>query len=72
MGKRYSTDANTDTVNNVYGSYDPFFTADAKVSYKVTKFATVSVSVDNIADASYFSSYRAPGRLWFGELELKF
>jgi iron complex outermembrane recepter protein len=72
MGKRYSTDTNTDTVNNVYGSYDPFFTADAKASYKVTKFATVSFSVDNIAGESYFSSYLAPGRSWFGELELKF
>ena len=72
VGKRYSTDTNTDTVNNVFGSYDPFFTADAKVSYKVTQFATVSVSVDNIGDAQYFSSYVAPGRSWFGGLELKF
>ena len=72
VGKRYSTDTNTDTVNNVYGSYDPFFTADAKVSYKVTKFAKVSFSVDNIADASYFNSYRAPGRSWFSDLELRF
>jgi len=72
VGKRYSTDTNTDTVNNVYGSYDPYFTADAKVSYKVTKFAKVSVSVDNIGDVHYFSSYVAPGRSWFGELELRF
>jgi len=72
VGKRYSTDTNTDTVNNVYGSYDPFFTADAKASYKVTKFATVSFSVDNIAGESYFSSYIAPGRSWFGGLEVKF
>ncbi|MDD5169074.1 MAG: TonB-dependent receptor, partial [Syntrophales bacterium] len=72
VGKRYSTDTNTDTVNNVYGSYDPFFTGDAKISYKITKFAKASLSVDNIADASYFSSYKAPGRLWFGELGLTF
>ena len=72
VGKRYSTDTNTDTVSGVYGSYDPFLTADAKVSYKVAKFATVSCSVDNIANESYFSSYKAPGRSWFGELELRF
>lgn len=72
VGKRYSTDTNTDTVNNVYGSYDPFFTADAKVSYKVTKFATLSFSVDNITNESYYSSYVAPGRSWFSQLELKF
>jgi len=72
VGKRYGTDANTDTVNNVFGSYDPFLTADAKVSYKVTKFATVSFSVDNINNESYFSYYVAPGRSWFGQLEIKF
>ncbi len=72
VSKRYSTDTNTDTVNNVFGSYDPFLTADAKVSYKITKFATVSFSVDNITNESYFSSYVAPGRSWFGGLEVKF
>ena len=72
VSKRYSTDTNTDTVNNVFGSYDPFLTADAKVSYKITKFATVSFSVDNITNESYFSSYLAPGRSWFGGLEVKF
>ncbi len=72
VGKRYGTDTNTDKVNNVFGSYDPFLTADAKVSYKVTNFATVSFSVDNITNESYFSSYVAPGRSWFGQLEIKF
>jgi len=72
VSKRYSTDTNTDIVNNVFGSYDPFLTADAKVSYKITKFATVSFSVDNITNESYFSSYIAPGRSWFGGLEVKF
>ena len=72
ISKRYSTDTNTDTVNNVFGSYDPFLTADAKVSYKITKFATISFSVDNITNETYFSSYVAPGRSWFGGLEVKF
>ncbi|MFZ2398837.1 MAG: TonB-dependent receptor [Smithella sp.] len=72
VGKRYSSDTNTDQVNNVFLSYDPFLTADAKVSYKITKFATLSFSVDNIFNESYFSSYVAPGRSWFGGLEVKF
>ncbi|HET6460878.1 MAG TPA: TonB-dependent receptor, partial [Syntrophales bacterium] len=72
VGKRYSDDQNRDTINGVYTSYDPAFTADMKVSYKLTKFATLSASVDNIFDNSYFSYYRAPGRSWFGELALKF
>lgn len=71
-GKRYSNDENKDTVNNVYTSYDPYFTADAKVSYKITKFATLSLSIDNIFDRDYFAYYKAPGRSWFGEITLKF
>jgi len=72
VGKRYTDDENNDTVNNVPGSYDPFFTADAKVAYKVCKYATVSLSVLNIANESHYESYQAPGRLVFGELEMRF
>lgn len=72
IGKRYTDDENRDKVNNVYGSHDPYFTADAKVSYKITKFATVSLSVDNIFDRDYFAFYKAPGRSWFGELTIRF
>lgn len=72
VSKRYSNDDNSDTVNNVFLSYDPFLTMDAKVSYKITKFATVSFSADNIANETYYSSYLAPGRSWFGGLEIKF
>jgi len=72
VSKRYSKDDNTDTADNVYGSFDSFFTADAKVSYKVTKFATVSFSVDNITDESYYSSYKAPGRSWYTQVEFRF
>ncbi|WP_333655607.1 TonB-dependent receptor domain-containing protein, partial [Dissulfurispira sp.] len=72
VSKRFSNDENKDVVNNVYTSYDPYFTADAKVSYKLTKFATLSFSVDNILDRDYFSYYKAPGRSWFGEITLRF
>ncbi|MBU1207476.1 MAG: TonB-dependent receptor [Proteobacteria bacterium] len=72
VSKRYSTDENKDTVNHVQGSYDPFFKADAKISYKITKFATLSLSVDNIFDEDHFYYYKAPGRSWFSELTLRF
>jgi iron complex outermembrane receptor protein len=72
VSKRYSNDENKDTVNNVYTSYDPYFVADAKVSYKITKFAAVSFSMDNIFDKEYFAFYKAPGRSWFGELTMRF
>lgn len=33
VSKRYSKDDNSDVVNNVYMSYDPYFVTDAKLSY---------------------------------------
>lgn len=72
VGKRYANDENKDTVNNVYTSYDPYFVTDAKVSYKFTKNATLSFSVDNIFDRDYFAYYKTPGRSWFGEITLRF
>ncbi len=72
MAKRYSNDDNSDTASNVYGAYDEFFTADAKVTYKMTSWATASFSVANILDREYFSYSLAPGRSWFADLTLKF
>ena len=72
VSKRYANDDNTDTVNGVYTSYDPYFVTDAKVSYKFTKNATLSFSVDNIFGRDYFAYYKAAGRSWFGEITLRF
>jgi len=72
VSKRYGNDENLDTVNGVYSSYDPYFVADIKISYKLTKNATISLSVDNIFDRDYWGYYKAPGRSWFGEVTLRF
>lgn len=71
IGKRYSTDLNTDEVNDVYTSYDPFFTADAKITYHPWKYAALSLSVNNIFNARYYTYYRSPGTSWYCELTLK-
>jgi iron complex outermembrane receptor protein len=72
VSKRYGLDDNSDTTSGVYGSYDSYFTADAKVSYQVASFASVSLSVRNIFDEKYYVYYLAPGRQWFGTVTLKF
>jgi len=72
VGKRYNNDENTDKVNNVYTSYDPYFIADAKVSYRITKNTVLSLSVENIFDRKYYSYYVSPGRSWFTELKVTF
>ncbi|MDW8002667.1 MAG: TonB-dependent receptor [Deltaproteobacteria bacterium] len=72
VDKVYATDDNRDRVNNVYGSYDPYFVVEGKVSYELTKYAKLSLSMDNIFNRKYYYYYRAPGRSWFTELTLKF
>ena len=72
VGKRYGEADNSDTTNGVFGSYDPYFTADAKLSYQVASFASVSLAVNNIFDKTYYAYYLAPGRQWFGTVTLKF
>jgi iron complex outermembrane receptor protein len=72
MGKRYGNDDNSDSISNVYGSYDDFFTADAKVSYKMASWVKASFAVSNILDREYYSSFLAPGRSWFLELTLNY
>jgi len=63
FGKIYSTDLNTDTVKGVYGAYDPFFLADATLSYHFEKFVTVFASVQNLLDRTYYEYYLATGRV---------
>ena len=72
VAKRFGQDVNSDRTNGVYGSYDPYFTADAKLSYKIVSFLSVSLAVNNIFDKDYFVYYQAPGRQWFGTVTLTF
>jgi iron complex outermembrane receptor protein len=72
VGKRYNQDNNSDRTSGVFGSYDPYFTADAKLSYQITSFASVSFAVRNILDKTYYVYYQAPGRQWFSTLTIRF
>jgi iron complex outermembrane recepter protein len=72
VGKRFGNDTNTDTARNVQGAYDPYFTADIKLMYRLTSWATASLSINNLLDEQYFSSSKAPGRSCYGEVTLKF
>jgi iron complex outermembrane receptor protein len=70
--KVFQDDQNRDTVNNVYGTYDPYWLADATLSFNIMKWAKISFSVNNIFDENYFYYYKTPGRSWFGELTLQY
>ena len=71
VGKRFGSDTNTDVINGVYTSYDPYTVVDAKISYQVNPITSVSLSVDNILDEQYFGYYKGIGRSFFCELTLK-
>ncbi len=72
VGKVYANDVNLDKVNGVFGSYDPYFIADAKLSYRVKDSVAFSLSVSNLGDRRYYQSTLAQGRAYFGEAEFKF
>jgi len=72
VSKQYGEADNSDRTSGVFGSYDPYFTADAKLSYQITSFASVSLAARNIFNERYFAYYQAPGRQWFSTLTVRF
>ena len=72
MGKWYNDDTNADKHSGVYGSYDPYWVVDLKLSYDITKWSTISFVIDNLFDEDYYCYYKAPGRSWFAEVSVKF
>ena len=70
-GKQYLNDDNSDAVSGVYRSYDPYFIAETKLSYRVAQ-TTFSLSVDNLFDRRYYSNYLAPRRGWFAEVAFNY
>lgn len=62
---QYSSDRLDDGyVGGKLYSEDPFFIANAGVSYKFMKNAVVSLAVRNLFDRDYWQWYKAPGRTW--------
>ncbi len=72
VSKVYAKDNNSDRVNGVPGSYDPYFSLDLFVRYRVTKWANCSLAIDNILDKDYFQNTQAPGRTFLGRIEFSF
>lgn len=72
-GKVYVRDDNSDIVNNVSGSTDPFTVFDLTGGYKISKNATLSIALTNLFDKKYYSMGQlAPGRSINGELKFTF
>jgi len=71
QGKMYSTLDNSDYVNGVQGSFDPFFVLDAHVRYEMGKSVAAELGVDNLNDAKYFLFHPFPGRTFVASLKVK-
>lgn len=72
ISKRFSKTDNSDTVNGVYGSYDPYFIMNMDISYSFNKNYTLTASVNNILDRDFFKYYYQPGRTYSVELNYRF
>lgn len=72
VGKVYANDVNADIVSGVYGSYDAYFVADAKVAYKIKDSISLSLSVSNLMDRKYYQSTLAQGRAFYAEAAFQF
>jgi iron complex outermembrane receptor protein len=67
LAGRYSDRAfanidNSDHYANTYTAFSGYFVMDAKVSYRVTRYLTVNVGIDNINDRTYFLYHPFPQR----------
>ncbi|MBW2304895.1 MAG: TonB-dependent receptor [Deltaproteobacteria bacterium] len=70
--KIYNNSDNKDTEEGVYGTYEPAFFMDAKVTVTPLKWMEISLSVDNIFDEQYYEYYKTDGRTFFAELTLRY
>ncbi len=70
--KVYGDDENRDKKEGVFGSYDSYFVTDAKLTYRIFKNASLSLSINNLFDEKYYYYYLEPRRSWFLEFSYKF
>jgi Outer membrane cobalamin receptor protein len=66
-----SNDINNDLTKGVQGAFDPFFTADATISYDVNRRLQVFAQIENLADRRFYLFYLNPGRLVYGGLRIR-
>jgi iron complex outermembrane receptor protein len=72
VSRMYSTDANTDVVRGVPGGYDPYFTTDGSISYKINRYLTWTASAENLIDRQAHLYYLMPGRTLYTGFRLCF
>jgi iron complex outermembrane receptor protein len=72
FSKIYNNSNNTDTENGVYGTYEPAFFVDTKLTVTPLKWMELSLSVNNIFNKKYYEYYLPLGRTFLGECTLRY
>ncbi len=70
--KIYNDSINRDKEEGVYGTYEPAFLVDGKITFSPWKWTDVSFSVNNIFDEEYYEYYQTDGRTFFCEMTFKY
>jgi len=68
----YGDPDNQDTEEGVYGTYEPAFFMDARLTANPLKWMEISLSVENILDEQYYEYYKTDGRTFFAEFTLRY
>ncbi|RLA88735.1 MAG: TonB-dependent receptor [Deltaproteobacteria bacterium] len=72
VSKVHTRSDNADIINNVPGSYDPYFVLDTKLTVTPVQWMDVSFAVDNIFNRKYFRNSVAPSRMFWLEMGVKY
>jgi iron complex outermembrane receptor protein len=72
FSKIFNDSDNEDTAEGVYGTYEPAFYVDGKITISPSKWTDISLSVDNIIDEEYWEYYAGDGRTFFVEMTLRY
>lgn len=72
FSKIYNDSDNRDKEEGVYGTYEPAFLVDAKLTVTPLEWMDMSLSVDNVFDEENYQYYKTDGRTFFVELTLRY
>jgi len=72
FSKIHNDSNNRDTANGVYGTYEPAFFVDGKLTVTPLKWVELSLSADNIFNKKYYEYYLPLGRTFFAECTLRY
>ncbi|MEW6377359.1 MAG: TonB-dependent receptor [Thermodesulfobacteriota bacterium] len=72
FSKIYNDSKNKDTEDGVYGTYEPAFFMDGKLTVTPLKWMEFALSVDNILNKKYYEYYLPMGQTFFAECTLRY